>query len=999
VTLKTFSNALLLAALTGPALLGASALAQTPAPQPAPAAAATTPPPVPANTPVAEEEVIVTGSSIRRKPTQSAVPLEVFTTEDLKKNSITTPEQFIATLTANGTGLDNLASNADVVSGSARGNNGASSANLRGQGAGATLILLNGRRVAAHGLTGQAVDVNQIPLAAVQRIEVLKDGASAIYGTDAIGGVINFITRKDFQGITASAFADITQAGGGDIYRGSITAGYGDLETQNFNIMASLAYSKSNQLKGSDRDFVNTFQPNRGLSVDTRGTPFATIFPIGANAVWAPTGSLLGTAAGNAPWIPGDPVNRAGGGVNVLDLPGNLGCNAFDGMQAYDEVLWAIPSARFACAWDTGRAAVLQQPLETWTLYARGVVELGQHEIALEVTGSKATASKRFSNNQLTTSNAVNGNNWYYPRNAATAATYDRLFNQLVAFFNTDPRNVVGGVSVLQARYGLPIGFRWRCEACGPRELTTETNTGRVFLSAEGPLAWGWDYRAGLSYAYSEPETTIGTGYHYRNTFTNANGVATPGLVEIINAGLLNPFLLPGESQSQAGMDALRAASALGRVLYGGKYETTQFDASFSGPLWELPAGTMMGAVGFDIRQEKYTFRGTSLPAGTIIFNAPSDDPTDRLNGATRDVRAIYAELLIPLFKGFELTLAGRVDNYSGFGTTTNPKVTFRYQPWQEIAFRGSYSTGFRVPSFNQLFNPTALQPYPGRDLADPARCPTQIVASSGPCVAVQFDQLTGGKDDLGPEDAEMYGLGVIFTPEDWWSLSVDWWRVERSGTIRSLNVQQMFANYAIFTDRFIRDAGGNIIVVDTRSANAGGSITEGVDIAFRMNFEAWGGEISAGLDGSALLKKNSRFLPNTPLGPSEVGVFGFGTDLGLRWKHNLFVTYERGPYSVSLTQLFRAGYRNQQLPGVANGSINPPDDVFTTEDYITYNLSVSYDVLDAATVTFGVKNLLDTDPPFAVAYESASGAGSSWEPRVADPRGRAFTLLLEYRY
>ena len=147
------------------------------------------------------ERVEVTGSSIKRIKDEGALPLQVITRKDIERQGIVSAEQLIATLSVNGNGLDNLASNADVVAGQARGNNGASSANLRGQGAASTLILLNGRRVAAHGLNGGVVDLQQIPFAAVERVEILKDGASAIYGTDAIGGVINFILRKDFAGL------------------------------------------------------------------------------------------------------------------------------------------------------------------------------------------------------------------------------------------------------------------------------------------------------------------------------------------------------------------------------------------------------------------------------------------------------------------------------------------------------------------------------------------------------------------------------------------------------------------------------------------------------------------------------------------------------------------------------------------------------------------------------------------------------------------------------
>jgi iron complex outermembrane receptor protein len=142
--------------------------------------------------------IIVTGSRIKQDPAKSALPLQIITTNDISREGINSPEQLISYLSTNGNGADNLASNADVTSGAQRGTNGLSAANLRGQGSASTLVLLNGRRVAAHGLTGSAVDVNQIPMAALERVEILKDGASAIYGTDAIGGVINFITKTNF---------------------------------------------------------------------------------------------------------------------------------------------------------------------------------------------------------------------------------------------------------------------------------------------------------------------------------------------------------------------------------------------------------------------------------------------------------------------------------------------------------------------------------------------------------------------------------------------------------------------------------------------------------------------------------------------------------------------------------------------------------------------------------------------------------------------------------
>ena len=332
-----------------------------------------------AQTPPAPERITITGSSIKRIATEGALPITVISRADLDRQGITSAEQVILNLSTNGNGLDNLASNADVVGGAQRGNNGATSANLRGQGSNATLILLNGRRIAAHGLNGGVVDLNQIPMAAIERIEILKDGASAIYGTDAIGGVINFILRTDFRGGLVRASADVTQAGGGNIFSGSVTGGFGDLDKDRFNVMASLAVRDHKALRGDERDFVNTFQPNRGLSVDTRGTPFATIFPL--------AGTLFPTNAA-FPNIPGT-TTPASGGLNILDLPGQPGCGSIAGQAPYDELLWNVPSAGLACAWDTGRAAVLQQPVTSTNLVLRGTLMFGEHLLAAEVTASR----------------------------------------------------------------------------------------------------------------------------------------------------------------------------------------------------------------------------------------------------------------------------------------------------------------------------------------------------------------------------------------------------------------------------------------------------------------------------------------------------------------------------------------------------------------------------------------------------------------------------------
>jgi iron complex outermembrane recepter protein len=944
--------------------------------------------------------IVVTGSRIKQDPTKSALPLEIITNVDLERNGIANPEALNMFLTSTGSGPDNLASNSDVVTGAQRGTNGLSSANLRGQGSAATLVLLNGRRVAAHGLSGSAVDVNQVPLAAIERVEILKDGASAIYGTDAIGGVVNYITKKNFKGYSVSGSADITEQGGGNIYRVSGVMGFGDLDEDGINIMGAVSYSWNKKLRGNQRDFVNGNQPNRGLSIDTRGTPIATLFNIGTNAFQNPTGSLLAGLTLTAP----NGANAAGGGINILDLPGGAGCESMDGGMAYDEQLWNTPAAIYACAWDTGRAAVLQQPIETLTYYTRATINMGGgHQLAAEVTGSDADSAKSFSNAQLT-ANTTNLP-WAYPLNPLTTTTYNQIFNSLLAAF---PANA----AALNARYGRPLSGRWRCVACGPREYRTNSRTLRAMVSLEGPLPFGgWDYKVAASHAESETSSVLGSGYYYRGTLASgapdpfapiAPGATTPGLVGLINSGILNPFSLTQTDQAMAG---LRSISAEGTTLYGGRYTVKEIDASFAGPLFDLPGGPVQMAVGFDWRRETYSFNGSPAAATTqpVIFLAAFDN-VNALTPKRRTVKAAFAEVEVPLLDMLTVTGAVRFDDYSGFGTVTNPKVTVKFTPTDWVMLRGSYSTGFRLPSFNQIFNGVTLSPYSGSDLADPVACPggvpTSAFGSGLPCAQIRPDIATGGTIDLGPEKAKMASVGVVLKPVPGWSLSADWWMINVDDTIQILSLRQLIDNAALFPDRFVR-SGGTITVIDQRWINAGARRTQGVEFALRGGFDLNGGNrISVGMDGSLALKKREKLTPTSAYGPSLIGVFTFTGDLGLRWKHNAWVSFTNDDFAVTFTQIFRSGYKNQALPGIAAGLVMRPDYNPQVKPYQLYNLSVSYLGLGPNyRLTLGVKNILDSDPPFAISYDGNSGAGGSWDPRVADPRGRSFTVSAEVRF
>lgn len=938
------------------------------------------------------EKFVITGSMIKGIPNEGALPMEVITQLELEQAGIASAEQMVSQLNINGNGLDNLASNADVVAGAQRGNNGATSANLRGQGSNATLILLNGRRVASHGLNGGVVDLNSIPFAAIERVEILKDGASATYGTDAVGGVINFITKRDFRGLVGNASSDVTQDGGGNIFRYSLVGGWGDLSKDKWNIMASLAISDHKRLNGDQRDFVNTFQPKRGISPDTRGTPIATLFTV-AN---------LPTALGLSSANPVDPANPAVrvNGINIVDLPTYAGgYTGLDGMGPYQEILWgataASGSGKYGSAWDTGRAAVLQQPVKNTNFVSRGSYKLGAHLLTAEAVIGRSDSSKSFSPNQWstaglsaagaqTTTTTLNGtvvpnplSGMAYPSNGAD---YNRVFNALVAYF-----------PALDSNRGLPLGFRWRSLPAGNRELRTITDTSRYLVGLEGPLPLpfaflsDWEYRAGLAQAKSQGKSKLLNGYYYTVPFA-----------KLITTGVLSPF---SYNQSQAAMDGLKAASASGVELYGGTFTTTTADFTTSGPVFKLPAGNVYSAVGFDYRKEEYYFAGDPRSnvssVDSLIFNAPFDNGLATAGTLSRDIYAFFAELQIPLLKSLDLNLAARRDDYTGFGTTTNPKYTLRYNPIEQVLFRGSYSTGFRVPTFKQQFDPSYESIYAGVDLVDPATN-TAIPANS-------LYTINGGKADLKPEEAQMKSVGIVLSPLKNITFGLDWWSVNRTGTIQSLGTSVILQNYQLFTDRIIRTGGANTPIsrIDVRPLNAGETITKGLEYNGRGEFGFWGGKFVVDANITQLLEKKSRLIASAPFGTSEVGRFTRASDIGLKWKYTSSVSYRKGKWSGRLTQVFRAGYLDYVPPGIANGTYlsYAPDYKTKVDEYVTYNGSVTYRLNKDFTLIAGIKNILNEDPPFSISYDTNTGAGSSWEPRIADPRGRAFTLSVEYKF
>ncbi len=893
-------------------------------------------------TPAPLQRVEITGSSIKRIAKEGALPIQIITFDEIEKKGITSAEELLRTISSSGTGADNMTSGNNVFGADAdRVSGGASYASLRGLGPSSTLVLLNGRRIATHGASGKAVDLNAIPLAAIARVEILKDGASAIYGTDAIGGVVNFILRNDYQGVEASASGNFTEQGGGARRRASLVGGTGNLDTDKFNIMASLTVDNNDKLSGRQRDFNNGFQPERGLSPDTTGTPFANQL----------TGA--GTALGTGFKVPGNTTNFLQ--ANPLSFQGK--CDTIAGMSQYQTALWkdVTSPARttYSCAYDYGADYVMSLPIERANLMSRGTFQLApDHRAYVEVVASNTKATAELTPLQISTSLA---NKNAYP---VGGAYYQDLSAYIPTFDKTKP-----------------IIYKWRANPVGNRTQENETSNARLLLGFEGTFNQ-WDYKFGMSRARSKTDTSLIDGYAY-----------TDKLYAALGTGKINPWLAPGQSQTAEAMALIEAAKFRGG-LQTGTTTLTQIDGAVSGELLNLPAGALAVAAGFDMRREGYQF--TQYTDASKILLAPGNAS---LAQSTRDIKAVYAELLVPVLKDLEVQLAVRRDEYSIIGSTTNPKIAVRYQPAPYLLFRGSANKGFLAPSFQQLYSGSLDQELPnGAD--DPLNCPANP-GNPKYCSIARIAYKSGGNKNLVPETSKQGTLGVVFEPVAGYSVSVDVWAINSKDRILNRSPLIVLRNHTALSENIIRNADGTINYIQAGWINAAGSKLRGADVGLRG-----AGKIgtdykwSAKLDGSYIDSFKFQEFASQPY-QEFVGKF-FTRDLYLRWKHNASLSLSRGSWSALLSQTYASGYKDQ-VPNSGKGTppagFNPD-----VESYASYGLSGTYTGLKNASITVGIQNLFNTTPPFT-AHNVDEVVGAGWDPRVADPRGRAVSFQLKYKF
>jgi len=709
----------------------------------------------------AEERVIVvTGSLFRRTNTETASPVTTLSAETLEERGINTAAEAVQRIPSNNAGT--------IQQGWNTGFNFASGANapaLRGLTVQSTLSIADGLRIAPYPLAddGQRnfVDLNTIPNAIIDRIEILRDGASSTYGADAIAGVINIITKKEIQGLHLNGSYGISQEGDAEEIRADATWGYGDLDEDGFNFYVSGEWQKQDALYARDREYPFSTADWTNICGDT-GSCMANLNWNG----WTPESSTFNgliSVPGVAMVRPVSATNPATGAGRFAYLNPAAGCEAW---PSHTNIGASGTSPTTICEVDFVNTYIMLQPeIERRGLSGRVTFNVGDnHQVYAMV-------------------------NWY---NVLTDASFTPLGLNGTP---TPPNNGAAAYNVMLPVYVCPTGvgtangLNTGCTAANGtlnpmnpyaaagqtaqlflrdhrgRTVETDTRTLRGVIGAEGSFGDNWFYTA--NFTASEVKLRRDQGNYF----------IPQRIMDAVARGQLD--FVNWEGNSQALRDQIAPLNSTTSTS-----DLWQVQATIAKELFELPGGPLQVAVGGVYREES--------------INAPSGNPGTLGNqyeryysinsvgtAGSRDVKSGFFEIDAPIVDSLELMFAGRYDDYSTGQSAFSPKAGFKFTPIPEIALRGTWSRGFRIPSFNESFGlPTTG--YVTRTV-NCATYATFCAAHGNNAYATGAYSLgltQVGNPNLDPEKSEAFTAGIILEPIRNVSLTVDFWRIKVDGLI-----------------------------------------------------------------------------------------------------------------------------------------------------------------------------------------------------------------------
>jgi iron complex outermembrane recepter protein len=899
------------------------------------------------------QRIEITGSSIKRIDAETALPVTIVTRDDIVRSGVTSVEQLIQQISATSS-----AGSTVLATGAGAATYGLSDISLRGLGSQRTLVLVNGRRVAAFaGGGGAAVNVNAIPLAAIERVEVLKDGASALYGSDAVAGVINFILTKSYQGMDVSgSLSQPSSSGGGSSNRIAVVGGFGDIDQDRFNVTLSAAIEKDKPLKARDR--VYAASGNQPPYITAGATGQGNI-----QGAWTPgTGSVATNDWLAGSGQPGFSATGTGSGYGN-PLAASDTCESISMFNAG-------PTSKGGeyCAFDSAPFVELVPKRDLKTLSANLSFRLAEnHELFGDALYARSTVTQGIQPSPV--------------RNSFLAddALFDTQGVDRALLINPSNPNYQRAADYLNANgfgalVGQPLAITSRVFDFGNRVTKDEATQVRWVAGARG-LVLGQDYEVALAHNQSKTSGAVPDGFFSQ--------VAYAKFIQSRNDW--NPWSL---TQTPAFTDALAASGA---KYTGGTLEATSksdvFDSKLTGPAFELPGGTGYYAVGLQYRKERYvTEPSPALETGDIAGLGGSVPPVS----AQRKVGSVFGELVVPVVKTLEGNLGLRYDKYNDVGSSGNYKASLRWTPTPWAVLRGSVGTGFRAPTLTNLFQPQSLGT--SEQFNDPLTGQTSL----------QVSALTGGNPLLKPEESRQRSFGIVLQPTDKISASIDWFRIKIDRVINTPSAQFTVSRFRsgdpAFADKVKLDPNGEIASITTTLGNSGTADVEGVDVDIRIRQPLGDGRLDVRLGGTYY----SKYDESTPSGElsRKVGTLVdatgspvVGAENGgvvLRWKHALSVGYTWFEWSVVGTQNHASGYEAgfRQVDGERN----------FMPSLTTYDLALGYTGVRNLRLTAGLRNLLN-EQPGNVFTPVSNQFQAGFDPNQYDPRGRMYFLTAGYKF
>ena len=951
----------------------------------------TTAPPDFSGQPQQLERMTVTGSSIRRTQTEGALPVLTLDRTYIEQSGATTATELIQSLPA----VQNFVANSASVNG---GGAGIATAALHALPSKYTLVLIDGMRFPPLALSnvnggGFGVNINSIPLDAVDHVEILLDGATAVYGSDAIAGVVNFILKKNSTEGNVYAEGIWPEHPGAQGYQLGVSKGWGDLEKDGWNISGSYRFVHQDVLEATQRSF------------SARGA----YFPFSHNGVnYIYNGATSNTEPAN---ITFQAKPAAGGATKSYSLNpffnqnGNCG-TPFANVLTDPATLGAIgQSCRF------NYAATVQDlpPYDQSSFLGKAYLKLGKDATAWAMLG-------------LSDYNTT-------PRFAAPAQPFGiNDTTRLPILYNTyvQPYLTANGLVNASSSHSATIGYR--AVSQGGRADKYETKWAQWAAGVDGH-AWGWDYSAKVSEGTSKFSDTLAGGYTDSDLFQGA-----------INAHLYDPVLSTGTAAIKPFI--------LHQLFTTSKSTLDTVNVTAQHEFFQLPGGPTILSLGAEYSKNKYAFdpsalaqsqsgyQGQPVSTDTAIGGGAGSIPF----GADRPNWALFGEWFFPITKTFETTASVRYDHYDKVHSTfvfglvpdstglipqlpdadlgntfskSTGKITARWTPIENVLLRASYGTGFRAPAMSDIAGALGFNGSTSNSYA----CPFPGSAGCLPGSA-QYDLLAGpnglsGDAGLKPETSTQYTVGGRWEPMRGLSLGLDYWSVKIKNQVLSQGIaeQVAFANpqqyAALFVNPYTDPVGGfTTIAFSQLPFNGGQANYSGVDWDFSWRTNTQWGLFNASWTGTQMLKAEYNFGPGEPF-QSDLGRYGPDQQVVFRTTMQLIGSLQTGPWVNALTFHWKSHYQDSPNSGAniffakPDGSLGAsaiPFCCLDVKSYYTFDWQTQYNVTNAIKLTAGITNLFDKDPPLSL---QAGGGGNQvgYDGRYVDPVGRAFYLKAQYKF